>query len=245
VTTTLAGRGAVVTGGGRGIGAAIAAALLEAGARVVVAARTRNEIDAEKKLHTYLDLGPAGTLLRGDGHLIVVDNKYKAVLDVSPEGHVGVIAESRDDDHGDTVRPTLHLPQQPASILARHGEVRHHDVDIRHQRERRAGVRHRNDVRAGVTQDLLQDVATVVVVLDDEDAHAEERLYDLVRHHRTLWSLVRRARRSERGITAVDCPETGQAASIQVNLSLGRTTGCLPFSMLGVPAPEDSRAVPR
>lgn len=45
MTTTLAGRGAVVTGGGRGIGAAIAAVLVEAGARIVVAARTRTEID--------------------------------------------------------------------------------------------------------------------------------------------------------------------------------------------------------
>ena len=42
----LTGRGAVVTGGGRGIGAAVAGALAEAGARVVVAARSTAEIEA-------------------------------------------------------------------------------------------------------------------------------------------------------------------------------------------------------
>jgi 3-hydroxybutyrate dehydrogenase len=42
---SLEGRTAVVTGGGRGIGAAVARALAEAGAAVVVAARTRGEVD--------------------------------------------------------------------------------------------------------------------------------------------------------------------------------------------------------
>ena len=43
---TLAGKVAVVTGGGRGIGAAIAAGLAAAGARVCVAARSTTEIEA-------------------------------------------------------------------------------------------------------------------------------------------------------------------------------------------------------
>lgn len=43
---SLEGRGAVVTGGGRGIGAAVARSLAERGARVVVAARGAAEIEA-------------------------------------------------------------------------------------------------------------------------------------------------------------------------------------------------------
>jgi NAD(P)-dependent dehydrogenase (short-subunit alcohol dehydrogenase family) len=42
----LAGAGAIVTGGGRGIGAAVARALTAAGARVTVFARSRGEVEA-------------------------------------------------------------------------------------------------------------------------------------------------------------------------------------------------------
>ena len=45
----LEGRGAVVTGGGRGIGAAVAEALAAAGAAVVVAARSEDEIETVAK----------------------------------------------------------------------------------------------------------------------------------------------------------------------------------------------------
>ena len=50
-------------------------------------------VDAQRKVHKYLEINPAGTVLRGDGHLLVVDNKHKALLDVSPAGKVGVVAE--------------------------------------------------------------------------------------------------------------------------------------------------------
>ena len=50
-------------------------------------------VDSKQAVHKYLDIGPAGTVLRADGHLLIVDNKYKAVLDLSPEGKLGVIAE--------------------------------------------------------------------------------------------------------------------------------------------------------
>jgi gluconolactonase len=53
-------------------------------------------VDREKAVHKYLELGPAGTALRGDGHILVVDNKNKALLDVAPDGKVGVIADRFD-----------------------------------------------------------------------------------------------------------------------------------------------------
>src|SRR5207249_6417844 len=52
---TLAGRGAVVTGGSRGIGLAVARALAEAGAAVVVAARAPDRLQA-----VAAELGAAG-----------------------------------------------------------------------------------------------------------------------------------------------------------------------------------------
>ncbi len=50
-------------------------------------------VDAKKAVHKYLEIGPAGTILRGDGHILIADNKYKALLDVSLEGKVGVVAD--------------------------------------------------------------------------------------------------------------------------------------------------------
>ncbi len=50
-------------------------------------------VDAERRVHKHLDLGPAGTVLRGDGHLLVCDNKYKAILDLAPDGKIGVVAD--------------------------------------------------------------------------------------------------------------------------------------------------------
>jgi len=50
-------------------------------------------VSADRKVHAHLDLGPAGTVLRRDGHLLICDNKYKALLDLAPDGTIGVIAD--------------------------------------------------------------------------------------------------------------------------------------------------------
>src|SRR5205807_4418328 len=50
-------------------------------------------VGSDKQPHKYLEIGPAGTVLRGDGHVLICDNKYKALLDLSPEGKVGVVVE--------------------------------------------------------------------------------------------------------------------------------------------------------
>ncbi|HUP19375.1 MAG TPA: SDR family oxidoreductase [Gemmatimonadota bacterium] len=73
----LAGWGAVVTGGGRGIGAATAGALAEAGAAVLVAARTEAEVEA------------TAAALRDAGH-----DAHAAVCDVTDEASVAALAET-------------------------------------------------------------------------------------------------------------------------------------------------------
>src|SRR5258708_2189534 len=50
-------------------------------------------VDAEKKVQKYLEIGPAGTVLRGDGHLLICDNKNKALVDLSPDGKLAIVAE--------------------------------------------------------------------------------------------------------------------------------------------------------
>ena len=60
----LTGRTAIVTGAGRGVGAAIAARLAAAGARVLV-----NDIDADSAAAAVADIRAAG----GDAHVAVAD----------------------------------------------------------------------------------------------------------------------------------------------------------------------------
>ena len=50
-------------------------------------------VDAQRKVHKFLDINPGGTVLRGDGHMLIVDNKHKALLDLSPDNKLSVVVE--------------------------------------------------------------------------------------------------------------------------------------------------------
>lgn len=51
------------------------------------------KVSAPGQVHKYLEINPAGTVLLGNGHLLVCDNKSKALLDLAPDGALGVLAE--------------------------------------------------------------------------------------------------------------------------------------------------------
>ena len=53
-------------------------------------------VDKAGRVEKYLDVSPAGTVLRGNGHLLICDNKHKAILDLSPHGVLGVVADQYD-----------------------------------------------------------------------------------------------------------------------------------------------------
>ncbi len=78
----LAGKLALVTGGGRGIGAAIARALAGAGARVIVCGRTKADLDAVAK-----EIG--GVALRLD----LLDRKHTDEV-LASVGHVDVLVNN-------------------------------------------------------------------------------------------------------------------------------------------------------
>jgi len=50
-------------------------------------------VTKDGQIRKHLDINPSGTFLRSDGHILICDNKNKALLDLSPDGKVGVIVE--------------------------------------------------------------------------------------------------------------------------------------------------------
>ena len=50
-------------------------------------------VTATRKVHKEFEIGPAGTVLLGNGHLLICDNQHKALLDFAPDGRLGVVAE--------------------------------------------------------------------------------------------------------------------------------------------------------
>lgn len=53
-------------------------------------------VDKNGKVFLWLDLGAAGTVLRADGHLLIADNKHKALLALAPDGTLSVLADKFD-----------------------------------------------------------------------------------------------------------------------------------------------------
>ena len=53
-------------------------------------------VGRDGKVDRHLGIGPAGTVLCGDGRLLICDNKHKALLQLAPDGKLGVLAESHD-----------------------------------------------------------------------------------------------------------------------------------------------------
>src|SRR5436190_20144898 len=50
-------------------------------------------VGKDGKVAKYLDIGPAGTVFTADGHLLICDNKHRAVLSQAPDGTVNVLVD--------------------------------------------------------------------------------------------------------------------------------------------------------
>ena len=51
-------------------------------------------VSREGKVEKFLDINPAGTVLNAKGHLLICDNKNKAILDFAPDGSLNVLADA-------------------------------------------------------------------------------------------------------------------------------------------------------
>lgn len=54
-------------------------------------------VDKDRKVSKYLEINPAGTLLRENGDILVCDNKFRAILNVAADGSVDTVAEKFGD----------------------------------------------------------------------------------------------------------------------------------------------------
>ncbi len=53
-------------------------------------------VDKDRKVSKYLDINPAGTYLKGDGSILICDNKTPALVELTREGKVAVLVEKFD-----------------------------------------------------------------------------------------------------------------------------------------------------
>jgi len=53
-------------------------------------------IGKEGRIDKFLDINPAGTILKANGNLLICDNKYKAILEYTTNGILSVLADSFD-----------------------------------------------------------------------------------------------------------------------------------------------------
>jgi NAD(P)-dependent dehydrogenase (short-subunit alcohol dehydrogenase family) len=99
----LEGKGAVVTGGGQGIGAAVARSLAQAGAAVVVAARTRSRIEAVAA--ELSDAGHAAWAVPCD---VTDEASVRALAEAAAErlGHVDILINNAGTAHSAPLHKT-------------------------------------------------------------------------------------------------------------------------------------------
>jgi len=53
-------------------------------------------IGKEGRIDKFLNINPAGTILKANGNLLICDNKHKAILEYSADGILSVLADSFD-----------------------------------------------------------------------------------------------------------------------------------------------------
>lgn len=102
----LTGKVALITGGGRGIGQAIAMAYAQAGAHVVVSARTKTEID--EVAATIKGKGGKALAVKGD---VLVAADVEAMVNAAKAEFGGIDILVNNAGGGSVIKPFLELPE--------------------------------------------------------------------------------------------------------------------------------------